>query len=89
MYLTFGKIYKRVQDDIECRIQLLPLPPHPNLRYAIDYTTEQAVAKTTIPSISPSKTPTLAIPPASIVNPVTYHDPTPKLSTVLPDTSQS
>jgi hypothetical protein len=41
MYLTFGKVYTRFQDDIDCRIQIrpLPLPPHPNLWYDIDHTT--------------------------------------------------
>jgi hypothetical protein len=84
MYLTFGKIYTRIQDELDCRIQFRPLPPHPNLRCDIDHTNEQAVTKPNITSVSPSKNPILHIPPSSLANPITHHDPTPKSFAVLP-----
>jgi hypothetical protein len=76
MYLTVGKIYTRVHDDIDCCIQLHPLIPHPNLRYDINYTTESVVSNFTMPIASPSKAQTPPIPPTSLTNPVTYHGPT-------------
>jgi hypothetical protein len=66
MYLTFGKIYTRVQDDVDCWIQLRPLTPQHNLKYAINHTLEP------VPSIaaSPSAmTPNTAYPPSFTYQP--------------------
>jgi hypothetical protein len=38
MHLTFGRIFMGVQDEIDCRIQLCPLPYHLSTKYALDHT---------------------------------------------------
>jgi hypothetical protein len=63
IYLTFGRMYTRVQDDIDFQIQLRPLPQHPNLKYTIRHTLEPVLSITANPSAGSSNTPTQRIPP--------------------------
>jgi hypothetical protein len=38
MYSTFGRVLTSVQDDIDCCIQLCPLPYHSNTKFALYHT---------------------------------------------------
>jgi hypothetical protein len=78
MYLTFGRIFTRVQDEIDCCIQLRPLPYHSSTRYALDHMTPPLQALSPIQSFQPPlNQPTPPIPAASHQRPVTYRVPTP------------
>jgi hypothetical protein len=79
MYLTFGRVFTHVQYEIDCRIQLLPLPYHPNTNYAMEHTVHPLHTLYPVPSVQPPlKKPTPPIPAASLQRPVTYCVPTPK-----------
>jgi hypothetical protein len=79
MYLTFGKVFTRVHDEIDCQIQLRPLPYHPGINYALDHTIHMIHAPVPFPSAnSVTNPPTPPIPASSLQHPVTYCFPTPK-----------
>jgi hypothetical protein len=84
IYLTFCNIFTRVQDDIDYRIQLRPLPLHPNLKYDIGHTLEPVPLIATSPSAGSSNTLTQHIPSASLSNPVTYNCPPPNSTAHIP-----
>jgi hypothetical protein len=65
MYLTFGRVFTRVQDEIDCRIQLRPLPYHLNTKYALDHTPPLLQAPSQNQLVQPPlKQPTPLIPAA-------------------------
>jgi hypothetical protein len=74
MYLTFGQVFNRVQDDIDCRIQLRPLPYHPSIKYSLGHMVPPPSACVLVPLDPPSqlhtKFPT-PIPASSLLRPVT------------------
>jgi hypothetical protein len=79
MYLTFGRVFTRVQDEIDCRIQLRQLPYHSNTKYALDHTVPPLQVPSPIQLVQPPlkqlMPPILA---ASGQHPATYCVPTPK-----------
>jgi hypothetical protein len=81
MYLTFGRVFTRVQDAIDCCIQLQPLSYHPSNKYALGHTVDPLHAPIPVLSApSPLRLLTPLIPASSVQRPVTYCVPTPKLA---------
>jgi hypothetical protein len=79
MYLTFGRVFTRVQDEIYCRIQLHPMTYHPSIKYNLEHAVHPLQAPSPVPSVQPPpKHPMPPIQATSLQHPVTYCIPKPK-----------